>query len=312
LGLGGTDDDRGPDGLAADLLFGVSSLALLGAAPAWRVHLLIKAVHGSGKSTLLAKLEAALGPQAILLNNFSEAGFRNSLANEGRAVLLDEAEGDDGGVINAVVRVIRQMSGGDGVKGARGDLGGTARHFEIAGCAFLACINMPVLLPQDLSRIVVLEMLPSIAAHEGQARAAVARAAEHSAGLRARALYGWPRFEANLAWLRAALIARGCSGRQADQLGGLLAASAMMLEDQPIDAGIAADLAESVVPLIETMHAEEADGSDALRCWRTLATKQVNAWRGGDIQTVGSLLLAAQSASGEEARRTLNQTFGMR
>lgn len=312
LGLGGTGSDRGPDGLAADLLYCAVSLAMLGAAPGWRVHTLIKAVHGAGKSTLVAFGSASLGPQCTVMNNFSEAGLRNSLANEARAVWLDEAEGDDGETMGGVIRLIRQMSGGAGVQGARGTAEGGARRFEIAGCAFMAAINMPALLPQDLSRILVLEMLPGIPAHEAQAKAGIDRAAALSPRLRARALLGWPRFLANLAFLRAALLTRGCTSRQVDQLGSLLAAGAMMSDDRVIDPGAADDLAESVVPLIETMQAEEADAGDALRCWRLLLTRRVDAWRSGEMQTVASLLATAQGSNAVATRRLLDEVCGLR
>lgn len=312
MGLGGINSDLGPDGLAGDLLFAATCLAMLGAAPRWRVHTLVKAVHGAGKSTLLSFIAGALGPSAIVMNNFSEAGLRRSLEGEARPVFLDEAEGDEQGVMSQAIRLIRQMSGGQGVKGTRGTGDGGAQFFEIAGCAFLFCINMPVLMPQDLSRILVLDMLPAIPAHERQAYDAIARAERLSPGLRARAFYGWDRFRQNLVWLRAALVHRGCSGRQADQLGGLLAASAMMLEDQPIDQGHADDLAEALDPLIEAMKAEEADNSDALRCWRTLITTRCNVWRSGEAQTVGSILVDARADGGTEARKVLNFQCGMR
>lgn len=315
LGLGGVNSDRGPDGLAGDLLFGATSLAMLGAAPRWRVHVLVKAVHGAGKSTLIAKIAAALGSSAIVMNNFSEAGLRRSLANEARPVLLDEAEGDTGdgvGTMSQAIRLIRQMSGGDGVRGARGTGAGGAEFFEIAGCAFLFCINPPVLLPQDLSRIVVLDMQRAIPAHERSAYEAISRAGDMSAALRARAFHGWDRFRKNIPILRAALIHLGCNTRQADQLGGLLAASAMMTDDYPVDGAHAADLAEGVVPLIETLRAEEADNSDAMRCWLTLVTRRADVWRSGEGQTIGSLLLGARHASGVEQRKALNDYCGMR
>jgi hypothetical protein len=129
--------------------------------------------------------------------------------------------------------------------------------------------------------------------------------------LRRRALDGWGRFQANLALLRAAVLARGCSARQADQLGALLAAGAMMAEDEPIDPRAADNLAESVVPLIETMQAEEADGSDALRCWRLLLSQPVHSWRSGDMQTVGSLLLQAQDKA-VGIREHLDHACGLR
>jgi hypothetical protein len=309
LGLG---PESGPISLAADLLFGATSLAMLGAAPPWRVHVLIQGIHGTGKSTLLGAIGQALGPLAVTMNNFSEAGFRNTLANEARPVLVDEAEADDNGVMSQIVRVIRQMSGGEGVKGLRGEASGGHRSFDIAGSAFLGCINMPDLKPQDLSRFLVLELRRGSAATETAAKRAIARAGELSAGLRARAFYGWPRFEANLALLRAALFGRGCNTRQADLLGALLAAGAMMSEEHGIDAGHADDLAEIVEPLIRAMAAESEDRSDARSCWIQLLSSPVMAWRSGEAQTIGSLLLDSCQPNGTDTRTLLAHKCGIR
>ncbi|GEM_PF-1259082 len=306
--------DKGPAGLAADLLYCSSSLALLGAGPIWRVHTLIKAVHGSGKSALIEFLAAILGAQAVVMNNFTEAGLRQSLANEARAGLLDEAEGDAAGLRMAqVIEVIRQMSGGTGVQGVRGSGDGTARHFQIAGCVFLACINMPPLLPQDQSRILVLEMLTAVKENESEARSAIARAEMSSPAFRARALAGWPRFQRNLPLLKQALLDLGASSRQGDQLAAVLAAGAMMSDDEPIDAADARHLAESVVPLLDRMRADEGDQSDARRCWLMLMSQPARHWRAGDDQTIASLLrLAQDQTAGVAARQTLDRNYGMR
>lgn len=311
VGAGGANSDRGPASLAGDMLFNAVSLAYLGAGPRWRVHVAIEAVGGAGKSTLMRFIGAALG-NAASLNGVTEAGFRNALSDEARPTLLDEAEGGND-VTAALIEVIRRMSDDSG-KGARGDGGGPgqARYFQISSPVFMFCINPPVLLPQDRSRIVTLSMDRAIAANEGRAYNAIERAGELSAALRARALFGWERFRRNLPLVRAALIERGCSLRQADQLGSLIAAGAVMTDDDPLDPAAADHLAEAAVPLIEELAAEESDNSDALRCWRTLVTRRTDAWRGGEAQTVGSLLIAGQDATESEARRALNNQCGLR
>jgi hypothetical protein len=312
LGFGGIHSDRGPDGLAAQMLFNATCLAMLGAAPRWRVHVLVKAVLGAGKSTLLEFVQGILGAGSIMMNNASEAGFRLSASDEARTVLLDEAEGDDPltGVMSGIIRDIRQMSGG--MHGARGAGGDAVRHFEIAVSAFLFCINMPVLLPQDMSRFLVLEMLPAIAVHERQARLAIERATQLSPALRARAFYGWDRFRENLNRCRAALVFRGCTGRQADLIGSLLAAGAMMLDDRPIDDRAADDLTEAATSLIDTMRVEQEDNSDAMQCWRRLINHRADKWRSGEALTVGMLLREAQDQGGTSARAALTDYYGMR
>lgn len=318
LGHGGADRDRGPDGLAVELVFGTVCLALLGAAPRWRVHLIIRAVHGAGKSRFVDFIAASLGAQAIKSNNFTEPGLRQALANEARTILLDEAEADEpnglsGGTMVRVIRLIRQMSGGQGVTGIRGTGIGLARHFEIAGSAMMACINMPPLLPQDTSRILVFEMLRALPEHEAAVEPAIQNAEMLSPGIRARALAGWPRFQVNLSHCRGALMRRRCDGRLADLLGGVLAAAAMMRDDVALDEVAADDLAESVVPLIETLQAEVTDASDATSCLRQILSRPVATWRTGDVPTVSRLLTLAQNTNaGKEVLSFLNENCGMR
>jgi hypothetical protein len=304
--------DLGASQLGADLLFCAASLALLGAGPSWRVHTLVKAIHGSGKSALLEFVGAILGVQAHIMNNLSEAGLRQTLTNEARAALIDEAESDPAGMrMGQIIETIRQMSGGKGVEGVRGTADGVARHFQIAGCIFLACINPPPLLPQDASRILVLEMLQHARETEQAVRAAIERAEGNSAAFRARALAGWPRFLENLSHLKTALLDLGASSRQGDQLASLLAAGAMMTDDEPLDAAEARHLAEAVSPMLERMQAEESENGDAWRCWRTLLSERADAWRSGDLQTVASLLRAARDHTGTDARQALTN-FGLR
>jgi hypothetical protein len=312
MGIGA---DRGPSGLAADLLFCATSLALLGAAPHWRVHVLVKAVAGSGKSLLMSLIAAALGAQGVAMNNFTEAGLRGSLRDEARAAMLDEAEGGsaDGSVgvrMAQVIEVIRQMSGGDGVQGVRGTGDGHVRRFQLAGCVFMSCINPPPLLPQDLSRILRVDMLKAAIENEAPARRIIEDIKELSPALRARALAGWQRWRRNFHLLKKAIVDTDASSRQADLLAALLAAGEMMASDDPLDAEGAGHLAESIIPVLDAIKADDTDQSDPWRCWLTLTSHQVPSWRGGDMHTVGSLLQMArhpEGLSGKDARRFLSR-----
>lgn len=237
-----------------------------------------------------------------------------SLTNEARVLLIDEAEGDAGGVMQSIIELIRKMSGNEGNRGARGTGAGGARHFEIAGTAFMFCINPPLLEAQDLSRTLVFELDRPISAHERSAFEAIEFAAEHSAKLRARAFHGFPRFRENLTWCRAALISRGCSPRQADTLGSVSAAGAMMSDERPLDQSAGRDLADNLTPLIEAVQAAEAENSNAMQCWQRLELHRADKWRSGENLTIAMLLREGQSdtLAGRDARRALSDYYGMR
>lgn len=294
------------------LLFGWLAVALLGAAPRWRPHFLVSGERGCGKSSLATLIDAALGPQSQMANNYTEAGIRQALTNQGRGLVLDEAEGDTGRV-QALIELLRQMSGGDGVQGIRGSVGHGAQRFSLSGAVFMAAINAPMLEPQDRSRITEVELLkpPEDPLAADKVEQATLWAAERSAALRARAIAGWSRFQANLQMLRSLLIERGCDGRQADQLGTLLAAGAMLHNDLPLDTDSASLIADKVEGLIFRLRSEDEEDSDPRRCLGTLLTTQIDHWRGGNKSTVGRILMEGLRDVEVDARMAL-RTYGMR
>lgn len=294
------------------LLFGWIAVGYLGAAPRWRPHFLVSGERGCGKSSLATFVDTALGPQSRMVNNYTEAGIRQALTNEGRGLVLDEAEGDTDRV-QKLIELLRQMSGGEGVQGLRGSVGHGAQRFSLSGSVYLSAINAPMLEPQDRSRITEVELQPppkSETAADDVAQATI-WVGEQSAGLRARAIAGWQRFTDNLAMLRGLLIKRGCDGRQADQLGTLLAAGAMMHNDLLLDTDSADAIVDKVEPMLFRLRAEDEEDSDPRRCLGTLMTTQIDHWRGGNKSTVGRVLMEALETNGVDARAAL-KTYGMR
>ena len=154
-------DPGGVAGLGAEVALGWLGVALLGGAPPWRPHLMVTGEAGTGKSWLAALLSAALGaaghPSA---NEFTAAGLHQALTNCAMAMVLDEAEpGDAGGEkIQAVIEMIRKMSGRDGAKFWRGSAGGEARGFTITGAVYMSSILPGRLRPQDRTRITELTL----------------------------------------------------------------------------------------------------------------------------------------------------------
>ena len=270
------------------LVFGLLAVAMLGAAPDWRVHLLATGPRGCGKSGLMELFTAALGPQANYTDDPSEAGLRQWLSGEARAIVFDEAEGDRGGRVQAIIGMLRRMSQGEGQRSVRGSGGaGGAQQFSMAGSAALAAINAPQLEPQDRSRILEIELLVPDPENKGKIQIALEETKAASPALRARAIEGWGRFRDNLQVYRKALIDLNCDGRQADQLGALLAGAEMMLSDHAIDSDSAAEEVGELSGMIRTYLAED---EELKRCaamplhrnddsGRTLARRiEIDAW----------------------------------
>jgi energy-coupling factor transporter ATP-binding protein EcfA2 len=296
------------------LLLGFIALGMLGAAPSWRVHILLIGKRGSGKSTLLNLMMAALGPQANYTNDPTEAGLRELLSDEARAIVFDEA-GSRGGEektlrVDAIIGLLRRMAGDEGARSIRGT-GSGARQFSMAGSAALAAVNAPTLDAQDRSRILEIEMLAADPSNKSAVEQAIAATEERSPALRRRALEGWPRFNDNLQVYRQALIEAQCDARQADQLGTLLAAASMMLADDAIDSDSATLLVERLGPVIRSYREEDEELSNARRCLGALMTAQIEHWKGGSKSTIGRLVQLARDPSCGSERQAL-RVYGLR
>jgi hypothetical protein len=294
------------------LILGFVGTALLGAAAPWRVHMLQTGERGTGKTTFAGYVRELLGPQARMLNDFTEAGLRQQLTGEARALILDEAEGGPlENRMSAVIGLLRRMAGGDGVQAVRGSADGNSRRYTVTGSVMLSAINAPPLLPQDRSRILEIELRKPAAANGDAVARALFDAPHQSAALRARAIRGFERFRANLTLYRAALIDRGCDARQADKFGTLLAAAEMLCGDEVAHSDTVADDVESLSALLTIYRAEDEEDSDQRRCLTALLTKQIEHWRGGSKSTLGRLVAAARTTEGSEARAAL-RVYGLR
>jgi hypothetical protein len=283
--------------LSADLILGFLGSAYLGGAPSWRVHLLLSAQGGSGKTWLMNLFDAALGGMGAYANDSTEAGLRQALTGETRVLLIDEAEGDEGsqGKVEGVIRLLRLMSSGAGANVMRGSAGGRAQTFQVTGCAVMAAILPPPLKPQDRARICVINVLrpPSgktTARAAEKAAAAIKTARQLAAGLRLRAIAGWPRYLETFDLYRSGLVVRGVSGRNADTLATVLAGRDLLLQDSVPDAdSIDADL-ELFAPFMASADESEDEG-EGQQCLTHLYTSSIDRWHGGERSTVGELIM---------------------
>jgi energy-coupling factor transporter ATP-binding protein EcfA2 len=297
------------------LTFGFIGLALLGAAPSWRVHVLLTGKRGAGKTGLLKYIRAALGPQANYTNDPTEAGLRELLTGEARTIVYDEAggagDGEQKGLrVDAIIGLLRRMADEEGAKSVRGT-GSGAKHFTMAGSAALAAANPPALDAQDRSRILEVDMLTADPANKDAVEQAIAKTEKLAPALLARALAGWDRFNDNFAVFRQVLIDAKCDSRQADQLGTLFAAAEMMLSDEAISAEGAAGAVDALSEIITDYREQDEELSNARRCYAALMTAQIDHWKGGNKSTIGRLVQLARDPSRTSEREAL-RVYGLR
>jgi hypothetical protein len=220
---------------AAGVLLGLTAVGMMGALAPWRAHGMLVGPAGCGKSTLL-RMVANLNPFSRYLNDFTEAGLRQSLSETAAAMVLDEAEGDGEGdrALNRVIVMLRKASGQDGVKSIKGGSDHEARTFSVTASAILGTTLPPPLTPQDESRITTLALRPLATAADGGSMDIAAIEAEVAAmglGVWGRVVHQVERVRALFRLLRQRLLDRGCSPRVADQLGVIAAARWVLVHD---------------------------------------------------------------------------------
>lgn len=240
----------------ADVLLGWQGAGLLGAVAPFRPHVLLSGGAGAGKTTLSRFMQAVGSANAgDLLDSFSEAGLRNSLAGEARALYLDEAEPspDGNGPVEKALEVLRRMSTGDGSNRRGGDIGGAVVGQSAVGSAYLASI-MPVPLGDAMSTRVVEIRLRPLGKAKGGADEVLATerawAAEMSPAFLARAIRDAGRYRSDVSLLKGALGKNGQDPRAADLVAALAAGRRLLLHDEALTEETAEAEIQRWAPLI--------------------------------------------------------------
>jgi hypothetical protein len=290
------------DPIDADLLFGFMGASLLGGFPLWRAHAFVIGERGSGKTKLGELMMACLGAQGMSLNNYTEAGLRQSLVNEARALCLDEGEpGSDGSTahrMSQVIKLLRLLSGGPGARIARGSSAGVAQSYIVTGCVMVLAINPPPLEPQDRSRIIQISInKPNSTGTASQdIDHFIDVAGKRSARLRARAILGVDRFVEATKLFRQLLLDKGCDGRQADLFSTLLAGRSMLLEDTVPHPDAARSLVEQLGQRLKAIFIEDDESGDGQLCLRHFLDSACEAIRDGRRMTLGQIIAKERQA----------------
>ncbi len=299
-----------------EIALGLLGQSFIAGALDWKAHSLFYGPQGTGKTTLARFMSAALGPMAHPpANNFTEAGLRQSMSNQARAVLLDEMEADGThGTMKAVVRMMRQMSSGEGANIRRGTPGGHAQSFRLNGSVMMFCILPPHMEPQDRARITRLKLLPLKSPADMTDNFGVEhlirRTKDLAPKLWRRAIDRLDHFTSACSTYKSYLtMNEGLSSRAADQISTILAGMDIILFDgPPEDTDSREERIEIIRPLIDewTVDEEENEGE---QCLVKLYSSPLNVYSRDENKTIGSIILEAlDSQNGQFARDALKQT----
>lgn len=126
----------------------------------WRPFLWVTGGRGSGKSTMLAYLSDFI-LFSLKIQNSTEAGVRQKLGSDAKAVIYDEAESDDEDTKKRMKRIMelaRPCSSNNSAASLRGTPGGVAKE-NIPNATFcMGSIQIPDLKGADRSRYFIVEM----------------------------------------------------------------------------------------------------------------------------------------------------------
>ncbi|HYD29206.1 hypothetical protein [Brevundimonas sp.] len=292
------------------LYLGWLGAAMVVGALRWRPHIWVTGDRGSGKTTLEQLSDALLGSSVYRASDPSAAGIRQALAGAARPVALDEIEVSSDGTVGRArdVVALARLGSTDG-QGAvvRGSADGKAQSYYIRACFYFSSILTVPLLPQDLTRICVLNLDPlqKIEGAAARMREGLKRCGALGAGMRARMVRGWDRLQEALVVYDGALQDLGHGARQADQLGVLLACAHVLLNDEKATAAEAASIVGGFKPG-EVLDRDE--DADHVQCLMHLFSRSAEAWSSGRKRTIGELINEAREHA--DAARAL-RAYGL-
>lgn len=275
------------------LLVGWMVAAIVGGALDWRPMIWVTGASETGKSTLFDDiLDPILGFKEGVVHSTdpTAAGIHQKM---GRAsslpVVIDEAEAKENNRrLQAVIELARQAASGGLV--LRGSADHSSAGFVAQSCFAFSSIAVPPLMPQDRSRIAVLELGRLDPATEPPA-VTVDDLVPIGAGLRRRLIDHWPRVQDLLGAWRQTMKSAGHGGRGADLYGTLLAMADLVLNDHP-------PTADDLEPWVERLDATALARRDDIEPEHReslghLLTWQLPVHRGGEMKQVAAWIKEA-------------------
>ena len=274
--------------LDAMLLLGWICAAMLGAAPEWRPMVWLTGDAFTGKSTVHKLLKLVLADALLSVTDATAAGVWQAMGYSSLPVALDEIEADfDNRKAQGIIKLARDAASG-GLT-ARGGQDHKGVQFTVKACFFFSSILIPPLLPQDRSRMAILDLERLPAGMQSPVLNPM-HWRQVGAGLRARLAKNWWRWESTLEAYRMALADQGHSARGCDQFGTLLAAADLAYQDEPPTPDELDAWARRLKP--EDCQDDTADHDQFLEYLRT---KVPDAYRATSRRQMGDIIAQARS-----------------
>lgn len=258
----------------------------------WRPHFWITGRRGSGKSAIMEFLNRFLGNLCEFYSGeTTEAGIRQDLRHDCRAVIFDEAEPLSPTLMNKIQGVLalaRQASSNEQGKIAKGTATGRGITFVIRSCFCMASINTALIQAADKSRFTMCEMgdpLEKKAFNAWEFKYQNIFTKEYVAALHQYIGENAVTLQHNAKVFSQAVGSKFKDNRTGDQYGTLLAGAHLLTSKKKITLSEAQDwLMDIEFPIDETT---QEDNSDEMELWNYILTRRIT-FKKNEINNYGS------------------------
>ena len=295
----------------ARLLLGFTVAAMMGGALKVRPLVWVTGEKGAGKSSLIGEdgvIHHVFGSGILMTANTTAAGLYQKIEYDSLPVAIDEIEAKRGNQkTEAVIELARQAYSGGMV--LRGGADHEGKEFRAKCSVLFGSILIPPLMPQDLSRLALLnlEPFPSDAKEP-----TIDPTRLHRIGrvMLRRVLDKWADWPDRVGAWHGFLRGLGHSGRAADQFGTLLAAADLMLSDGVPTEDEMAAVAGGMSPV--NLKETQVESTNAARCIGYAMSRPLDAMRGGERMMVSELVTCAVRRYGGEMDKPLKPQDAVR
>lgn len=283
--------------LDAQLLLGGIMAMMAGGALDWRAVLWLTGDRAHGKSSLQELIKHVLGGDTGLIQSAdaTKAGILSQVGHSCLPVAIDELEPSDAGSQREKDIITAARIAASGGQFLRGSADHKGHSGNISSVFLFSSILMPPMKPQDLSRLIKLD-LEEIPAGTRKISLDNRKLRRIGAGLRRRLVEGWASWPERLEAWRLALGRNEISGRQADNYATTLALADLALNDDLPSDDVLANWADKLQGAL--VSDPEDDSSDAGEMLDHLMSQTLDIWRRGRKHTVAEFLAWAAALPG--------------
>ncbi|MEO1024039.1 MAG: hypothetical protein AAFX07_00615 [Pseudomonadota bacterium] len=287
------------DDLDPFLLLGVVASMMCGGALTWRPVSWLTGDAAHGKSTLQELIKYLMGGDTGLIQSAdaTKAGILSQVGHSSLPVAIDELEPSEDGSqrekdIITAARIA--ASGGQFIRGSADHKGHSGNVYSVF---FFSSILIPHMKPQDLSRLITLD-LDTIPAGTAKLTLDPRKLRRIGEAMRRRIVDGWDTWADRLETWRLALGRAEISGRQADNYGTILALADMVMHDELPTEDVLANWADKLQGALATDPEEAPSNHSEMLDY--LLTQPIDVWRRGRKYTVAQFLAWAANLPGAE------------